>query len=238
MARPNMLVTSLEKALSFNDLKPNESPELIKLKEDLKKDSTEGMEDDQAAARPPFTLLFEMGKIVYNRKQTTTKEWLSLIYKESRISDDKENPLSARVFCEATGSLSDNSNIFIGANIGAFERSKKYKKLREYYLDGLMRKWYHKKIKEAIADAQDEKRVGSMVSFPVDPTCSSFKFGNRYKIFESAHAIGPCYKCKRIFENVTFLPDRDSANDKDEGYPYGNCAEYYALSDFLRATTT
>ncbi|XP_070536315.1 uncharacterized protein [Ptychodera flava] len=176
--------------------------------------------------RPPFLLLLEMGKVF----EEDILGWLRQIYVGMRLPHDVENPLSARTMCYCFRSHSTEA-VFYGACVGSFVGAEK---LRKYFIAGLKKGWFTDSIVSALESVRDDV-VESRVPFDSEVECSAFQFGNKNKVFDNMYKIGPCYRCKMLFQGVNFTPDRNRSRG-DEGFEWGNCAEYYAFSQLCNAS--
>ncbi|XP_070536320.1 uncharacterized protein [Ptychodera flava] len=208
------LLKSLEAVLTQTGSNVSESPRLSRLV------NIGGYEEKlqtfDRTPRPPL----EMGQLLEKDMLT----WLREMYVDMRLPDNVENPLSARTMCYCFQShLSDAK--FYGACVGSFVGAENLKK---YFIEGLENTWFKDRIVSALESARNGK-LNSPVPFDSRVECSAFQFGNKNVVFNDKHNIGQCYRCKKLFRNVKFNPDRQPGRE-DEGFPWGNCAEYYALS--------
>ncbi|XP_070563896.1 uncharacterized protein [Ptychodera flava] len=230
------LVKTLETVLRCSDasIKETRLQELSDLlRERYYKNKEEEMEGVKRSItpRPPFTVILEMGQRTLQGNEQNLQQWLQTVYRESRLQNNKENPLSARVFCRVYRQAGSERKYW-GANVGAFRFNKP---LVNQYVENLKQAHFHKDVNDALNSVQNDT-ITQTVDLPERVGCSAFKYGDGNNVFKNFKTVAPCKRCKLMYPGVIFDPDHPSTFRYDKLYPWGRCAEHYAVSKFLHDT--
>ncbi|XP_063312740.1 uncharacterized protein LOC134612332 [Pelobates fuscus] len=82
---------------------------------------------------------------------------------------------------------------------------------------------------KAISYAVCQEGDSPSIVFPNQVHCKAYRFDQKNKVFKE---LPPCSNCNKTFPNVKFNPVGLTI-DKDETWPYGNCAEYESISKLI-----